>query len=410
MSAEPAAPPAPQGRPPGSPLEVLVAFGRLGFSAFGGPVAHLGYFREEFVTRRGWLDEAAYADLVALCQLLPGPASSQVAIALGLFRAGAGGAVAAWCAFTLPSVALLLAFAHAAPVLLAPAGAGILHGLQLVAVAVVAQAVVGMARSLCPDRARASIACAALVIVLLGGGSVAQILAIVGGALAGLALCRGSAPAWPRQLHVPVSARCGAAALVAFLALLAFLPLAHAFTHSQTLAMFDAFYRSGALVFGGGHVVLPLLRDAVVAPGWISDRVFLAGYGAAQAVPGPLFSFAAYLGSLLNVGPGGIRGGLLALAALYLPGILVLIGALPFWQAFRGSSRAQASLAGINAAVVGVLAAALYDPIWTTAVRSRGDFVVAAVGFVLLIAWRTPPLVVVLGSAVAGVLLDAFAL
>ena len=389
---------------------MLIAFGRLGFSAFGGPIAHLSYFREEFVARRRWLDETAYADLVALCQLLPGPASSQVAIALGLFRAGAGGAIAAWCAFTLPSVALLLAFAHTAPALLAPAGAGILHGLQLVAVAVVAQAVVGMARTLCPDRTRASIAGAALVIVLLGTGSVAQILAIAGGALAGLALCRGSAPPMPPHLHVPVSVRGGAAALVAFLALLALLPVARAVTHSQTLALCDAFYRSGALVFGGGHVVLPLLRDAVVASGWMSDRVFLAGYGAAQAVPGPLFSFAAYLGSLLNVGPGGIKGGLLALAALYLPGILVLVGTLPFWQALRSSTRTQASLAGVNAAVVGVLAAALYDPIWTTAVRSRGDFVVAAVGFVLLIAWRTPPLAVVLGSAVAGVLLDAFAL
>jgi chromate transporter len=389
---------------------VLAAFARLGVSSFGGPIAHLGYFREEFVTRRRWLDEAAYADLVALCQVLPGPASSQVGFALGLMRAGWLGALAAWCAFTLPSAALLVLFARGAYALVTPGGAGILHGLQLAAVAVVAQAVLGMARTLCPDRARASIAGAALLIVLFGASSVAQILAIAVGAVAGLVLCSAAAPSVPRQLHVPLSARGGLVALVAFFALLAALPLLRVATQSPNVALVDAFYRSGALVFGGGHVVLPLLRDAVVAPGWISDRLFLAGYGAAQAVPGPLFSFAAYLGTVLNIGPGGVRGALLALVALYLPGILVLLGALPFWQALRGSPRAQATLAGINAAVVGVLGAALYDPIWTTAVRSRGDFAVAAAGFLLLVAWRTPPLFVVLGSAVAGVLLDAFAM
>jgi chromate transporter len=379
-------------------------------SSFGGPIAHLGYFREEFVTRRGWLSETQYADLVALCQFLPGPASSQVGFAIGLMRAGPLGALAAWCAFTLPSAALLVAFARGVWALSSPAGAGILHGLQLAAVAVVAQAVLGMARTLCPDRERASIAGAALVIVLLGASSVAQILAIAAGAVAGLAIIQGSTPAAERQLHVPVPRRAGIAALVLFLMLLAVLPLARTLTQSPGLAVFDAFYRSGALVFGGGHVVLPLLRDAVVAPGWISDRLFLAGYGAAQAVPGPLFSFAAYLGSLLNIGPGGVRGALLALGALYLPGLLVLLAALPFWQALRGSPRAQAALAGVNAAVVGVLAAALYDPIWINTVHTRGDFAVAAAGFVLLAAWRTPPLVVVLGSAVAGVFLDAFAL
>jgi chromate transporter len=395
--------------PRGSALEVLAAFARLGVSSFGGPVAHLGYFREEFVTRRRWLDEAAYADLVALCQVLPGPASSQVGFALGLIRAGFPGALAAWCGFTLPSAALMVLFARGAYALAAPAGAGILHGLQLAAVAVVAQAVLGMARTLAPDRERASIAGAALLLVLFGAGSVAQILAIAAGAVAGLVLCRGTAPPVPRQLHLPVSIGAGVVALVGFLALLAALPVLRLVTQSPELAVFDAFYRSGALVFGGGHVVLPLLRDAVVAPGWISDRLFLAGYGAAQAVPGPLFSFAAYLGDLLNIGPGGVRGALLALVALYLPGILVLLGTLPFWQALRGSPRAQAALAGINAAVVGVLAAALYDPVWITAVRSRGDFAVAAAGFLLLAVWRAPPLVVVLGSAVAGVLLDAFA-
>jgi chromate transporter len=396
--------------PRGSPLEVLAAFARLGVSSFGGPIAHLGYFREEFVTRRGWLDEEAYADLVALCQVLPGPASSQVGFALGLMRAGFVGALAAWCAFTLPSAALLVLFARGAYALVTPGGAGVLHGLQLAAVAVVAQAVLGMARTLCPDRQRATIAGAALLVVLFGASSVAQILAIAGGAVAGLVWCAGRAHAVPRPLHMPVSARAAVAALVAFFALLAALPLLRLATQSPNVALFDAFYRSGALVFGGGHVVLPLLRDAVVAPGWISDRLFLAGYGAAQAVPGPLFSFAAYLGAVLNIGPGGVRGALLALVALYLPGILVLLGALPFWQALRGSPRAQAALAGINAAVVGVLAAALYDPIWTTAVRGRGDFAVAALGFLLLAVWRTPPLFVVVGSAVAGVLLDALAL
>jgi chromate transporter len=394
----------------GSPLEVLLAFTRLGVSSFGGPIAHLGYFREEFVSRRRWLDEAAYADLVALCQVLPGPASSQVGFALGLTRAGWLGALAAWCGFTLPSAALLVLFARGAYALAMPAGAGILHGLQLAAVAVVAQAVLGMARTLTPDRERAGIAGAALLIVLFGATSVAQILAIAAGAVAGLVLCRGTALPVPRELQVPVSARAGTAALIAFFVLLAALPLLRLTTRSADVALFEAFYRSGALVFGGGHVVLPLLRDAVVAPGWISDQLFLAGYGAAQAVPGPLFTFAAYLGALLNIGPGGARGALLALLALYLPGILVLCGALPFWQQLRGSTRAQAALAGINAAVVGLLAAALYDPIWTTAVRSRGDFAVAALGFLLLTMWRIPPLWVVLGSGVAGVLLDALAI
>ena len=391
--------------PSGSPLEVLFAFARLGVSAFGGPLAHLGYFRAEFVVRRRWLGEAAFADLVALCQILPGPASSQVGFSIGLLRAGYPGALAAWAAFTLPSAAALVAFAYGAHALADPLGQGLLHGLQLAAVAVVAQAVSAMAPRLCPDGARAAIAIAAMLVMLFGASAAAPVLAICVGGLGGWWLCRATAPALSEQPFMRVSRRVGLTALLAFFALLIALPVLRGVTHSQDLAVLDAFYRSGALVFGGGHVVLPLLRDAVVVPGWVTDQSFLTGYGAAQAVPGPLFSFAAYLGAVLSIGPGGMRGAALALAAIYIPGLLLLIGALPFWQALRRQSRAQAVLAGVNAAVVGLLAAALYDPIWTSAIRTRGDFAVAALGFLLLTVWRAPPLLAVLTSAIGGVAL-----
>lgn len=391
--------------PSGSPLEVLFAFARLGVSAFGGPLAHLGYFRAEFVVRRRWLGEAAFADLVALCQILPGPASSQVGFSIGLLRAGYPGALAAWAAFTLPSAAALVAFAYGAHALADPLGQGLLHGLQLAAVAVVAQAVYAMAPRLCPDGARAAIAIAAMLVMLFGASAAAPVLAICVGGLGGWWLCRATAPTLSQQPFMRVSRRVGLTALLAFFALLIALPVLRGVTHSQDLAVLDAFYRSGALVFGGGHVVLPLLRDAVVVPGWVTDQSFLTGYGAAQAVPGPLFCFAAYLGAVLSIGPGGIRGAALGLAAIYIPGLLLLIGALPFWQALRRQSRAQAVLAGVNAAVVGLLAAALYDPIWTSAIRSRGDFAVAALGFLLLTVWRAPPLLAVLTSAIGGVAL-----
>ncbi len=389
--------------PTGSPLEVLRVFLRLGLTCFGGPIAHIGYFRDEFVVRRKWIDEHAYADLVGLCQFLPGPASSQVGFSIGLMRAGYLGALAAWTGFTLPSAAILVLFAYGAGALSGPLGAGLLHGLKLTAVAIVAQAVWGMARNLCPDRERASIAVVAALIILFSAASIAQIGAIVLGGLAGLWLCRGDVPTPSGHVELPVSRTVGLITLGTFFILLAGLPALRSLTGSTGIALFDAFYRSGALVFGGGHVVLPLLREAFVAPGWLSDDMFLAGYGAAQAVPGPLFTFAAYLGAVVSPEPHGLVGAALGLVGIFLPGILVLLGALPFWDAFRKRAGAQAMMRGVNAAVVGVLGAALYDPVWTTTVHSPRDFGIALVGFVLLVVWRAPPLVVVAFSAAAGV-------
>lgn len=376
-----------------------MAFLRLGVTSFGGPVAHLGYFRAEFVERRRWLSERAYADIVALSQFLPGPGSSQTGFALGLMRGGALGGLAAWAGFTLPSALVMLLFAFGAGSIAAsPTGAGMLHGLKLVAVAIVAQAVLGMARSLCPDRQRASIATLAMIGVLLAPGSAGQITVIVLGGIAGAILCRADAEVSLDAMAMPISRGIALACLTGFFALLAIslIPAGGA------LALWDAFYRSGALVFGGGHVVLPLLRDAVVVPGWASDGGFLAGYGAAQAMPGPLFTFAAYLGAISTTGPGGVLGSVLALIAIFVPGILALVGTLPFWHALRGRADAQAVLRGINAAVVGVLGAALYNPVWTSAVLSPADFAAAAAGFVLLVVWRAPPLVVVVLGAAVG--------
>ena len=385
------------------PLGILLVFLRLGCTCFGGPVAHLGYFRAEFVERRKWLTERAYADLVALSQFLPGPASSQTGFGIGLMRGGLLGGLAAWTGFTLPSAALMVLFAAGAGGLAgSPAGAGVLHGLKLVAVAIVAQAVLGMARSLCPDRTRASIATVAFVAMLAAPLSAAQVGVIVAGGIAGWLLCRsdaGSAAAEADGFAMPVSRRFGALCLVAFFGLLA---LALVPSSAGPIALFDAFYRSGALVFGGGHVVLPLLRNAVVAPGWVPDGAFLAGYGAAQAMPGPLFTFAAYLGAVADVGPGGVAGAAVALAAIFVPGILCLLGTLPFWHVLRARPAAQAAMRGTNAAVVGLLGAALYDPVWTGAVRSPPDAAVAVVGFVLLTVWRAPPLFAVALAALVG--------
>jgi chromate transporter len=400
MSAEPS-----KTSEPGSALEVLRIFLRLGLSCFGGPIAHLGYFRDEFVTRRRWLDEQAYADLVGLCQFLPGPASSQVGFSIGLMRAGFRGGLAAWAGFTLPSAILLLLFAYGVGRLAGPLGTGLLHGLKLVAVAIVAQAVWGMARSLCPDRERASIAAVAALIILFSTSSVAQIAAILLGAIAGLVLCRAAPLPAGSHVAMPVSRRAGVLALSAFFVLLAAVLVLAGRLNSQGFDLFAAFYRSGALVFGGGHVVLPLLREAFVVPGWVGDDTFLAGYGAAQAVPGPLFTFSAYLGAVVGPEPHGIAGAALGLFAIFLPGILILVGTLPFWDAFRVLPGAQAAMRGVNAAVVGLLGAALYNPLWTTSVKTSGDFAVALTGFVLLVAWRAPPLVVVLVSAVAGMAL-----
>jgi chromate transporter len=391
----------------GSAFEVLRAFAKLGVSCFGGPIAHIGYFRQEFVVRRRWLNEQAYADLVALCQFLPGPASSQVGFSLGLMRAGYLGGLAAWIAFTLPSAVALVLFAYGASALEGEIGSGLLHGLKLVAVAIVAQAVWGMARTLCPDRERASIAVVAALTILLNSSSVAQIGAIVFGGIAGLWLCRaaGAIPSDQGHMSVPVSRPMGLLALAVFFLLLAGLPILSSLTHSQAVALFEAFYRSGALVFGGGHVVLPLLREATVAQGWVSDDVFLAGYGAAQAVPGPLFTFAAYLGAVMGPPPNGLAGAAISLLGIFVPGILALVAALPFWETFRKRANAQAVMRGVNAAVVGLLGAALYNPVWTTSVNGPGDFGIALVGFVLLTVWEAPPLVVVAVSAIGGVVL-----
>ena len=381
---------------------VFLVFLRLGLTSFGGPVAHLGYFRAEFVERRRWLGEAAYADLVALCQFLPGPASSQVGLALGLMRAGYPGALAAWAGFTLPSalalIALALGIAHAGDAV--PAGA--LHGLKVVAVAVVAQAVWGMARSLCPDAPRRALMLATAAGLIAWPGTVAQLLAIGAAGLMGLLWMRPAADAPHEPLPVPISRRAGALWLTLFLALLAGLPLWLAVFPSQALAVVDAFYRAGALVFGGGHVVLPLLQASVVQPGWVGNDAFLAGYGAAQAVPGPLFTFAAFLGASMQGAPSGWGGGLLALAAIFVPAGLLIAGALPFWEGLRGRPGVRAALMGINAAVVGLLLAALWNPVITNGIRGVGDALLATAALLALMRWKWPPWVVVTCCAAAG--------
>jgi chromate transporter len=389
----------------GSVGEVFAAFLKLGLTSFGGPIAHLGYYREEFIVRRKWLDEAAYADLVALCQFLPGPASSQVGFSLGVMRGhGLIGGIAAWFAFTIPSALIMFAFALGAAHFTGPVAIGFLHGLKLVAVAVVAQAVWGMAKSLTPDRPRAAIALGAVAIVVLFGGSIAQISAIALGALAGLFLCKADASPTSGHLNFPVTRIEGSVALVIFAILLLLSPVVTAMTASHGLSLFDAFYRSGALVFGGGHVVLPLLQAEVVTPGWVSNEAFLAGYGLAQAVPGPLFTFAAYLGAVMNSPPNGLLGAAIALFALLLPGMLLVYGMLPFWDGFRTLPTAQAAMRGTNAAVVGILGSALYNPLWTSAVLNPRDFALALFGFLLLVVWKTPPWVVVVVLALFGTL------
>lgn len=387
----------------GGPGEVFRAFLKLGLTSFGGPIAHLGYFRDELVLRRRWIDEAGYADLVALCQFLPGPASSQVGFALGLLRGGPLGALAAWCAFTLPSAALLILFAFGASAFGGAVGAGLIHGLKLVAVAVVAQAVWGMARSLAPDKPRAAIALLCVLVVVFAAGAPGQIAAILLGGLLGLWLCRDQQAVSPSHLAFPIARWVGLLNLALFVLLLAGLPLASATSGLHGVALFDAFYRAGALVFGGGHVVLPLLEAAVVPPGWIGPDAFLAGYGAAQAVPGPLFSFAAFLGAAMTPPPNGLAGAAICLVAIFAPGLLLVTGALPFWNALRRHPLAQAMMRGANAAVVGILASALYDPVWTGAVLNPRDFAVALIGFVLLTVWKTPPWVVVVLTAASGV-------
>lgn len=382
-------------------------FLKLGLTSFGGPIAHLGYFRDEFVVRRRWLNEESYGDLVSLCQFMPGPASSQVGFSLGILRGnGLGGGVAAWLGFTLPSAAILFAFALGAASFTGSLAEGLLHGLKLVAVAVVAQAIWGMARSLTPDRQRAAIALVAIMIVVFFGGSISQMAAIALGALAGLWLCRGQHTAAIKgRLTLPITRRAGIAAFVLFTLLLLGIPLLVTLTGSKQLSLFGSFYRSGSFVFGGGHVVLPLLRAEMVAPGWVTNESFLAGYGLAQAVPGPLFTFAAYLGADAIVATDPVSSSAIALIAVFLPGLLLVYGMLPFWDQFRSRLTAQYAMRGANAAVVGILGSALYDPVWTSAVHDARDFIVVLTGFLLLTVWKTAPWVVVTLLAIAGILL-----
>ncbi len=405
--------PADASAPAGTALEVFAAFLRLGLTSFGGPIAHLGYFRQDIVARRGWLDEHAYADLVALCQFLPGPASSQVGIGIGLSRAGYAGALAAWAGFTLPSAIALTLFGLGLERFGSTLDAGWLHGLKIAAVAVVAQAVWGMASTMATGTMRATLAVLAAAIALFSPNTAGQLGAIALGAVAGIVLLQGDRKASETALAASVSRGAASSCLAVFFALLIALPLLAAAVPgpsaaSHALAEFSAFYRDGALVFGGGHVVLPLLQASVVPPGWVSNDVFLAGYGAAQAVPGPLFTFAAYLGTVMGPPPNGIVGAAICLAAIFAPSFLLVIGALPYWQVLRGKPRAQAALAGVNAAVVGLLLAALYNPVWTSAIAVPRDFALALAAFLLLAVWKAPPWLVVVLSAAGGAALGQF--
>ncbi len=405
---------------PARALEVLNAFLKLGLTSFGGPVAHIGYFREEFVVRRRWLDDAAFSDLLGLCQFLPGPASSQLGFSIGLTRAGYLGGLAAWTGFTLPSAIALTLLALGADAALqgssavASVAAGLVHGLKLVAVAIVAQAVWGMARTLCPDWQRAAIAIVAAVAVSARVSSLMQLAVLLGGGLLGIWLYSvptpTAAPAAAQAAQAaptlgfaaPVSRAVGTTSLAVFALLLIGLPVLRRW---QPAELFEAFYRSGALVFGGGHVVLPLLREAFVTSGWVGDDVFLAGYGATQAVPGPLFTFACYLGAVASPASHRVIGAFLGLVGIFLPGMLILLGTLPFWAQFRVQANTQGLMRGVNAAVVGLLGAALYHPIWTSSVKTTADLAVALIGFALLTVWRAPPILIVTLGAAAGVVL-----
>ena len=387
----------------GTAGEVFSVALRLGLTSFGGPIAHLGYYERTYVRQRQWLSPDEYAGLVALCQMVPGPASSQVGYLIGLRRAGWAGAFAAWAGFTLPSAIVMFGFALLAPRLEGPTTDAVLHGLKLVAVAVVAQAVLSMARNLCPDRARAALALLAAALLLVVSGSLVQIAALLIGAVGGALLCR-NLPAAPGLPTIPVSLRTGGVALALFLILLAALPLAGAAAPHSLLALAGIFYKAGALVFGGGHVVLPLLRDALVPQGWLSDNTFLAGYGVAQAIPGPLFTFSAYLGATVAPAGAALLWLSVALVFMFLPGLLIALAGLPVWLWLGHHPSARAALAGVNAAVVGVLGAALYNPIWLSAVGGGRDVAIALAGFLLLERWRAPPLAVVIFCIVAALI------
>lgn len=386
----------------GSFLEVLAVALRLGLTSFGGPIAHLGYFRDEYVVRRKWLDEKSYADLVSLCQFLPGPASSQVGMAVGIARAGLPGALAAWLGFTLPSALALVLFAFGVSALGGAANAGWLHGLKVVAVAVVGQAVWGMAKGLCPDRERATLAILTAIVTLAWPGATSQLLSIAAAGIIGWLLLPPTGLGAESHTQFRISKRAGMIAWVIFFLLLLGLPLLRPVAASHWVDVFDSFFRVGSLVFGGGHVVLPLLQSEVVRPLWVTNEQFIAGYGAAQAVPGPLFTFSAYLGAVIN----GWSGAGVCLAAIFLPSFLLVIGALPFWEVLRGKASFQSALSGINAAVVGLLLAALYTPVWTSAILDPADFGLGLTAFGVLMFWKWPPWLVVVLTAMAAEVLS----
>lgn len=387
----------------GSPVEVFLAFLKLGLTSFGGPIAHLGYFRAELVERRRWISDDQFGQLLAICQFLPGPASSQLGFSLGLLRAGWGGALAAFVAFTLPSALLLVAFAAALPLLSGPIGQASVHGLKLVACAVVADAVVGMSKKLCPDAPRRTIAVLSAAVLLVASSALAPLVVVVLAAVVGACLLRGiSAPDDTNRLHLSYGPRLGGVLLLIFGGLLLGLPL-FATGKPDFASVAEAFYRVGALVFGGGHVVLPLLQDSVVTTGWVTAKQFLSGYGASQAIPGPMFAFSAYLGAVLSPGKSTFLMAAVALVFIFLPGFLLVVGVLPLWGALSHNSAARRAIAGVNAAVVGLLGAALYDPIFTSGITSAADLAVALVAFGLLVVWRVSPLIVVLWCVFASV-------
>ncbi|MED3550787.1 chromate transporter [Cytobacillus praedii] len=378
-------------------IEILIISTRLGFTSFGGPIAHLGYFHEEYIRKRKWMDEKSYADLVALCQFLPGPASSQVGIGIGVMRAGVLGGIVSFLGFTLPSVIALILFAlflQTFDVL----EAGWIHGLKIVAVVVVAHAILGMGQNLTPDLSRKAIALFALVASLLWQTAFTQVGIIVLSALIGYFLYKQNHESHTVKSHFPLSRRLAIGCLLLFFSLLMILPFLRELTSSYWIAMFDSFYRSGSLVFGGGHVVLPLLEREFVPSGWISEESFLAGYGAAQAVPGPLFTFAAYLGAVMD----GWKGGIIASIAIFLPAFLLILGTLPFWEMLRQNPKIKGALMGVNAAVVGILIAALYYPIWTSSIVSPVDFAFAGILFSMLVFWKLPSWIIVAAGAFGG--------
>lgn len=391
----------------GSIVEVFCTFLKLGLTSFGGPVAHIGYFRKELVEKQQWVSEQQFSQLFAICQFLPGPASSQLGFSLGLLRAGWLGALAAFLAFTLPSALLLIGFASALPLLSTTIGAAIIHGLKLVAVAVVADAVWGMAKKLCPDIQRRIIALLAITMSLLMMTAWSQLLVIIVGAIAGIALCRTAMSETMQPINVSYKQRFGLSLLAVFFTLL-FTAL-FVSNQSALVATAQAFYRAGALVFGGGHVVLPLLQEAIVEPGLVSNADFLAGYGASQAIPGPMFSFAAYLGAIMPTATQiNWRSAAVALVLMFLPGFLLVSAALPLWQSIANKPHAANAIAGINAAVVGILAAALYDPIFTSSIMSVIDLAIATSAFALLFVWRLSPLIIVIWCVGASLLLTGF--